>query len=177
MIASVDMAEVTMAARAARQPSKRPASAQAVENCVPLIRASPSLGPSTTGVRPAARRASSPGMTCPCNVASPAPIITAAICAKGARSPEAPTDPCTGITGSTPVASIPSISAQISQRTPEAPRPSDRSFNAIIRRTVAGSSASPTPQQCDRIRLRCRVWVSRGAILTEASLPKPVFTP
>ena len=62
-------------------------------------------------------------------------------------------------------------------RTPDAPRPSDNSFSAIIRRVVASSSASPTPQQCDRIRLRCRVAVSSGAIFTEASLPKPVFTP
>ena len=44
------------------------------------------------------------------------------------------------------------ISAMISQRTPEAPRPSDSSFSVIIRRAVARGMASPTPQQCDRIR-------------------------
>ena len=99
------------------------------------------------------------------------------MCASGARSPEAPTEPCDGMTGSTPLASIPSISAMTSGRTPEAPRPSERSFSARISRTVSGSTGSPTPQQCDRIRLRCSVAVSSAAILIEASLPKPVLTP
>ena len=47
----------------------------------------------------------------------------------------------------------------------------------MTRRTVGSSIGSPTPQQCDRIRFRCSVAVSAGAIRTEASFPKPVFTP
>ncbi len=69
------------------------------------------------------------------------------------------------------------MSATVSRRTPEAPRPSERSFSAIMSRVVAVSSASPTPQQCDRIRLRWSRAVSPGGTRTEASLPKPVLTP
>ena len=50
------------------------ASATAVENCVPLMSARPSLGPRTRGDRPAARSASAPAT--PSRV-SPSPIITA----------------------------------------------------------------------------------------------------
>ena len=42
---------------------------------------------------------------------------------------------------------------------------------------VLGASGAPTPQQCDRIRLRCRVSTSAAAILTLASFPKPVLMP
>ena len=97
--------------------------------------------------------------------------------ASGARSPEAPTEPCDGTTGVTPCASIASSSSISDQRTPEAPRPRLRSFSAIISRVTAVGQGSPTPQQCDRIRLRCRVAVSFGAIFRLASLPKPVLTP
>ncbi|KAG1434625.1 hypothetical protein G6F56_014245 [Rhizopus delemar] len=38
--------------------------------------------------------------------ASPTPSITLARCESGARSPEAPTEPCAGTTGSTPLTSI-----------------------------------------------------------------------
>ena len=177
MIASVDRAEITNAEFAARHASNSPASAKAVENCVPLIKASPSFGPNSSGVRPAAASAAPPGMTRPSNSASPWPIIAAAIWAKGARSPEAPTDPCAGITGVTPRSSMASIRSTTSSRTPEAPRPRLSSLSAIKSRAWPRGIAGPTPQQCDRIRLRCSVAVSSEAILTEASLPKPVFTP
>jgi hypothetical protein len=50
-------------------------------------------------------------------------------------------------------------------------------LSAIISRVVARSSGAPMPAQCDRIRLRCSVAVSPGAMRTLASLPKPVLTP
>ncbi len=153
-MASVESAETTSAVCAAAQAPKRPASAKAVENCVPLISASPSLGPSVTGSSPASASAFRPGRMRPATSASPAPIITAAMWASGARSPEAPTEPCAGTTGVTPCASMPSRSATTSHRTPDAPRPSDRSFSAIISRTTPRGTGAPTPQQCDRIRLR-----------------------
>ena len=177
MMASVDIAAVTTAARAQAMARNSPIRPSAVENCVPLISASPSLAPSVTGASPARASASAPGRRSPPTRASPWPIITAAMCASGARSPEAPTLPCSGITGVTPRASIASISSTMTGRTPEAPRPSDSSFSAIISRTAGASSAGPTPQQCDRIRFLCSVAVSSGAMRTEASLPKPVFTP
>ena len=154
MIASVDSAETTSASRAQRQASNSPISAKAVENCVPLMSASPSFGPSVTGASPARASAWAPGSVSPSNSASPAPIITAAIWASGARSPDAPTEPCAGMRGVTPRASMPSISATRSQRTPDAPRPSDSSLSAIISRAAARGIGAPTPQQWDRIRLR-----------------------
>src|SRR6056297_2361086 len=84
MIASVDKAAVTIQALALSHAVHNPTRAQAVENCVPLIRASPSLGPRMIGAKPASASAAPPGIRTPSYVASPSPIITAAICASGA---------------------------------------------------------------------------------------------
>ena len=73
----------------------------AADGCVPLMRARPSFGPSTTGARPAARNASAPGRRPPSRIASPSPTSTSEMCASGARSPLAPTDPREGTTGCT----------------------------------------------------------------------------
>ena len=99
------------------------------------------------------------------------------MCARGARSPEAPTEPWIGTTGTTPRSSIACRSATSSQRTPEAPRPSETSFSAIISRTIGAGVGSPTPAQCERIRLRWSCAVSPAGMVTLASLPKPVLTP
>ena len=176
-MASVVSEAIAIDASAIRQASNSPAKAQAVENWVPLISPNPSLGPRIIGSNPAFFRASPLDIRVPSKVASPAPIIAAAICASGARSPEAPTEPCDGITGMTPRSSICSICSITSQRTPDAPRPMDSSFSVIISRVLSSGSGSPTPQQWLRIRLRCRVAVSSGAILVEASLPNPVLMP
>ena len=53
--ASTDSAPATNAAASARSAANRPASASAVDTCVPLSSARPSFGPSVTGCRPAAR--------------------------------------------------------------------------------------------------------------------------
>ena len=82
------------------------AKASAVENCVPLSRASPSLGPSTRGASPARPSAAWAGMVSPANRASPTPSIAAAMWASGARSPEAPTEPWLGTTGMMPRSSM-----------------------------------------------------------------------
>ncbi|MNE28375.1 hypothetical protein D3C80_1218130 [compost metagenome] len=175
--ASVDNAPVTSAVWAARWARNRPASASAVEVWVPLISARPSLAARTTGVRPAFASASADAIRSPAKKASPSPIIEAAIWASGARSPEAPTEPFSGMTGMTSFASMPSISRTRSSRTPEAPRPSEISFSAMISRTTFSGRAAPMPQQCDRMRLRCSVARSAESILIEASLPKPVLMP
>ena len=110
--ASVDSAPVSKADWNRRSASNSPASAWAVENCVPLSSASPSFGPSTTGARPTLARAST-ALLRPVGVsASPTPIITAVMCDSGARSPEAPTEPCAGTTGITPRTSMASSRAQ-----------------------------------------------------------------
>ena len=61
--ASVDSAPVTSADWNRRSAANKPASAWAVENCVPLSRARPSFGPSSIGVSPARARASTAGST------------------------------------------------------------------------------------------------------------------
>ena len=177
MIASVDSAQVKTEAAAFCHAPHSPTNAHAVENCVPLISARPSFAPSAIGLKPAFAKASAAGMRSPSKIASPSPIIAAVICASGARSPDAPTDPWLGITGVTFLASMFSSIATVVITTPDAPRPSDRSFSTIIKRVVALSRGSPTPQQWDRIRLRCRVATSLAAILTLANLPKPVLMP
>ena len=116
-------------------------SASAVENCVPLSSARPSFGPSTSGVRLARASAASAGMRAPSRKASPTPSIAAVMCASGARSPDAPTEPCFGTTGSTPRSSICCMKASVCGRTPEAPRARLASFSAIISRTFAAPSA------------------------------------
>ena len=74
---------------------------QAVETCVPLIRARPSLAAERdrrqAGRGEGRRRRHARGRRAP---ASPSPIITAVIWASGARSPEAPTEPWPGRPGS-----------------------------------------------------------------------------
>ena len=181
MIASVDIAEMTSSAFcAARQAPKRPASAQAVENCVPLISASPSFAASTTGARPGrGQRLGARHARGRRSSASPSPSITAAMCASGARSPEAPTEPCDGMTGEhARWRASPRSARPARQRTPEAPRPSETSFSAIISRTIAGrrrlaDAAAVRQDQVALQRARCR----SAGILTLASLPKPVLTP
>ena len=176
--ASVERADVTSDACKRRSASNRPASAQAAENCVPLRRASPSLGPSaSSGERPASARASAAGLRPPGVMTSPIPIRAQVIWASGARSPEAPTEPCSGTTGRMSRASIASSSATVSSRTPEAPRARLASFSAIIIRVRAGSSGSPTPAEWESTILRCRVSSCSGGMRTEASFPKPVLTP
>ena len=177
MIASVESAEATIAPSVRRQASNSAASAWAVENCVPLISASPSLARSATGSSPTAASASAPGSERPSTLASPSPIITALMWASGARSPDAPTEPCAGTSGTTPRASMPSSNSTSDQRTPEAPRPNEASLSAIIRRTIGAGVGSPTPAEWERTRFRCSVATSAGATRTEASLPKPVLMP
>ena len=104
--ASVASAPVTSARAKQHLGLEQRGQRMAVENCVPLSSASPSFGPSTIGASPACSSACSAGRRSPCTNASPTPIIAAVMCASGARSPDAPTDPCAGTTGTTSRASI-----------------------------------------------------------------------
>ena len=81
---------------------------------MPLSSASPSFGPSATGARPACGERLRGGQAALVGVkASPTPIIAAVMWASGARSPDAPTEPCAGTTGMTPFASMASSSASV----------------------------------------------------------------
>jgi hypothetical protein len=138
----------------------------------------PFLGPQSRRAEPRRAKRLAAGHALPPNSASPSPIIAAAICASGARSPDAPTEPCAGITGVTPLRqhvldqpiTWPSARPRRRGRATAASAPSSAGWSAT-------SSGSPTPQQCDRIRLRCSVAVSSALMRTLASLPKPVLTP
>ena len=138
-----DIAPVTSAARNTRSAANSPASASAVETCVPLISPSPSFGPSVTGANPAARSASPAGAP-PSTVAFPdhrrCHVRERREVARGADRALG------GIRGSTPCARIASISATTSHRTPEAPRPRLAAFIARISRTMPAGSGAPTPQ-------------------------------
>src|SRR5207253_3952297 len=69
---------------------------------------------------PTRRSSDLPGKSSPSYVASPSPTRTKARCASGARSPEAPTDPCEGMRGTTPpLMSSASVSIRISRRSEE----------------------------------------------------------
>ena len=107
----------------------------------------------------------------------PSPIMTAVRWASGARSPEAPTEPCAGTAGVTPAASIRSSTSTMAHCTPEAPRPRLSSFRHIMSRTTGSGRSGPTPALWERIRLRCSRSVCWGEIRVPASLPKPVLTP
>src|SRR3546814_1406431 len=71
----------------------------AVETCVPLMSASPSLGPSASGSSSSRCSASAAGMISPWSAIRPCPNMAAERWARGARSPDAPTEPCAGTHG------------------------------------------------------------------------------
>ena len=108
----------------------------------------------------------------------PTPIIAAAMCASGARSPEAPTEPWHGTTG------IRSRgehrlqqSPRVSGRTPEAPCARLASFSASISRTIGSGTAR---RRRPRATARCCAAAAPGrpaSMRTLASLPKPVLMP
>ena len=66
---------------------------------MPLSSASPSFGRGVIGSRPDFGERGRGRHAIAAHAASPTPIIAAAIWASGARSPDAPTDPCDGTTG------------------------------------------------------------------------------
>ncbi len=97
--ASTDNAPAAIAAANTRSPVKSASRATAVDICVPLISANPSLGPSRSGSQPSFSSAGPAGMIWPATSMLPWPISAAIKWARGARSPEAPTLPCDGMIG------------------------------------------------------------------------------
>ena len=108
---------------------------------------------------------------------SPTPSIAAVICANGAKSPDAPTDPWHGTTGNSPSRNIASSSATVAGATPDAPCARLASFSAIISRTTGPGIGAPSPAACDSTMFRCNARSSPSAIRTLASFPNPVFHP
>ncbi len=116
--------------------------------------------------------ASRAGTTRPSNRASPSPISTAARCASGARSPEAPTEPCAGMHGTTPALASATSASMTLQRTPEWPRASDAALSATTSRTTASSSSAPVPAECDSTSARCSSASRASSIRVRASKPE-----
>ena len=95
-IASTDIAAATDAVRTSRSASASSSAPSADISWVPLSSASPSLGWSSSGSRPRSRNATSAGTTWPLTSTWPRPMSGSARWASGARSPDAPTEPCSG---------------------------------------------------------------------------------
>ena len=148
----------TSAASSTGSKASSACSASAVETCVPLISARPSLAASAQRrrCRPRAAR-QRPACAAPSTSISPSPISASVMCASGARSPEAPTEPWHGMHGTRPALCTASSVSITTGRTPEWPRARLAAFSTSIRRTTARRSGSPTPTLCERIRLRCSV--------------------
>ncbi len=103
--------------------------------------------------------------------------MTLAMCASGARSPEAPTEPCSGTTGVTRRSIMATSMSMTSGRTPDTPMDSECARSSSMARTTSRGVAGPTPALCERSRFSCRVRTSSGAMCVSLSLPKPVVTP
>ena len=99
------------------------------------------------------------------------------MCESGAKSPEAPTEPLTGMCGTMPALSTASKVSMTTGRTPENPRAKLAALVSMTNRTVASLMGSPVPTECDKIRLRCSSSSCSSGMRVLASLPKPVLMP
>ena len=144
---------------------------------VPLRSARPSLGPRTSGSRPAWARASRAGMTRPPSSTWPRPISGSERWASGARSPEAPTEPCAGTTGWIPNRRKSSNRSMTSGRAPEWPSAMVLARSRSIARTTSRGSGAPTPAAWLIRRFSWSRSTSAAAIVRSARAPKPVVTP
>ena len=106
---------------------------------------------------PAARSAGAAGTRSPSTSISPSPASASVMCASGARSPDAPTEPCDGMYGTRPALCAAISVSTTASRTPEWPRARLAALSASISRTTGGCSGSPTPTECERIRFICSV--------------------
>src|SRR5919201_1717682 len=165
------------AALASRRARTSPSAANAVMNCVPLTSESPSFAWSRTGSRPTDASASLPGIRSPSTDASPSPTSGRARCARGARSPLAPTDPRLGTCGRRPRLRHSISSSTVATRAPEKPFASAFARSSMAARTTSSGYGSPTPQAWLRSR---RSWSSSDSskgIVFSTKRPKPVLIP
>lgn len=84
-----------------------------VETCVPLSRASASFGAIDRVSMPSFASSSAEGTNFPSTTNSPIPIIDETKWASGARSPDAPTEPCAGTAGMRPSGIILAIACRV----------------------------------------------------------------
>ena len=177
-IASIDRAAVTsaMAKRCAASVIAR--NSMASMPSVPLMSARPSLAANSIGSIPACANASAAASREPSLPSThPSPSSASAQWASGARSPDAPSDPCSGTHGVMSWLSRSTSACATSGRTPEWPSASERTRSSIIARTTSRGIGAPTPAACERINACCNSARRSGAMNVLARAPKPVDTP
>ncbi len=176
--ASVESAPATSADPNTRSAVNNTSSAIAVDTWVPLISASPSLGPSASGSRPRCLSAS-PAWS-GSRVEQDLALAEQSGARYGRAAPGRPTrrpSPGSGSPAVAPAATSASSRSTSSRRTPLWPRARPIAFSTISSRTILASSASPSPQLCDRIRLVCSSASRASGIRVWARIPKPVLIP
>ena len=175
--ASSESAAATSAVSARISASRRARLTRASIPCVPFRRERPSFASRATGAMPARRRASAPGSVSPLRWARPSPMTTWARCASGARSPDAPTEPCDGVTGNTLALSMAQRVSTTIGRMPLNPLARALARSRIIARVSGSLRGSPTPHACERTRFTWSWRTCSAEMRTEASFPKPVLMP
>ena len=145
---------------------------------VPLMSARPSFSASSTGEKPALASASAAGILTPlASNTSPSPMIASAHAAKGARSPEQPSDPYSGTHGVMRALSRFTYARAVGSRTPVRPLASVDRRSSMRARTTSVSTHAPVPAACERMSERCSCPRMDGSMNLVASAPKPVLTP
>ena len=175
--ASTLIAAVTSAVRTSRSARETARIPIASIPCVPLTSARPSLALSSSGSSPAERRTSPAGLGSPSTSSSPRPTSGSARFASGARSPDAPSEPCSGTTGIRSRFSISTIRSTTSARTPECPSASTCARSSSIARASSRESGGPTAVACERTIPSWSASAWSGSMRWFASEPNPVVTP
>ena len=97
------------------------------------------------------------------------------MCASGAKSPDAPNEPCSGTTGNTFAFQWSNKRCTVVSATPECPWERPLTLSKSIMRTTSFGSGSPTPQACEISRFRCKP--RRSSTTVVARSPNPVLMP
>ena len=121
---------------------------------VPLIRARPSFSARRSGTIPLVRSASRAANSVPERSRTmPSPIAARAQWARGARSPEHPSEPYSGTTGVIPAVSMAAYASAVPRRTPVRPVAIVARRSSIMPRTTSRSTSGPDPAAWERMRL------------------------
>ncbi len=150
----------------------------AVITCVPFISAKPSFEDKLSIMLiPDFSIAHLEGILSPLYIASPSPIIVKTIWDKGAKSPDAPSEPFSGIIGCTPLFIISTKVCNVSNLIPEYPLAKLFTLSNIIALTVSSLKGLPTPQEWLIIKFSWSSLESSLDIATSENLPNPVVIP
>ena len=124
-------------------------------NCVPLSSARPSFEHNVIGCQPILCISSPPLIISPSTSTSPSPSNGRHMCARGDRSPDAPSEPCSYTTGIMLLLNISTRRCTVTSCTPECPYERDCTFRSSISRAISLGTRAPVPHACDIIRFFC----------------------